>query len=282
MTPFGRIAYTRRNSCIYFYLKKNKRSKRKENTMIKPPISRLGGKSRLKNKIISMFPEHECYVEVFCGAGWVYFSKEPSKTEVINDRDEELVNLFKVLKYHKDELERLINYEISSRDTFERYKKDEQFKDNMTDIQKAVRFLYLISQSFASRGNTFGYAPSKPPSQKIFHNSFKEIHERLKNTYVENLDFEKVIKKYDREYTLFFCDPPYIETCGYEIPFKKDDHIRLAETLRSAKGKFLLTINDHPLSRQLYHKFEIKEVETFYTVNKSYNKKVKELIIKNF
>lgn len=250
--------------------------------MIKPPISRLGGKSRLKGTIISMLPEHKCYVEVFCGAGWVYFSKAPSAVEVVNDKDEELINLFKVLKHHEGELERLLNYEISARDSFERYKLDQRFKDNMTDIQRAVRFLYLISQSFASRGNTYGYAPSKIPSQKIFQESFKEIHDRLKNTYVENLDFETVIEKYDREYTVFFCDPPYIETCGYEITFKKDDHIRLAETLHRVKGKFLLTINDHPLSRQLYRNYRIKEIETMYSASKTSNKKVKELIVTNY
>lgn len=250
--------------------------------MIKPPISRLGGKSRLKETIISILPEHKCYVEVFCGAGWVYFSKVPSEVEVVNDKDEELINLFKVLKYHEKELERLLNYEISARDSFERYKQDKRFKDNMTDIQRAVRFLYVISQSFASRGNTYGYAPSKIPSQKIFQESFKEIHDRLKNTYVENLDFEIVIEKYDREYTVFFCDPPYIDMTGYEVEFKKDDHIRLAETLQRVKGKFLLTINDHPLSRQLYHNYRIKEVETMYSVSKTANKKVKELIITNY
>ena len=55
--------------------------------MLKPPISRMGGKSKLRKTIIEMIPEHSCYIELFFGAGWVYFGKEPSKVEVINDID---------------------------------------------------------------------------------------------------------------------------------------------------------------------------------------------------
>lgn len=65
---------------------------------MKAPICWLGGKSRLRNKIIQCLPEHTCYVEVFGGAGWVLFGKEPSKVEVYNDIDGELVNFFRVIK----------------------------------------------------------------------------------------------------------------------------------------------------------------------------------------
>ena len=67
--------------------------------MLKPPICRMGGKSKLRKTIIEMIPEHTCYIELFFGAGWVYFGKEPSKVEVINDIDKELINLFKMIKY---------------------------------------------------------------------------------------------------------------------------------------------------------------------------------------
>lgn len=249
--------------------------------MMKPPISRMGGKSKLRSKIIELFPEHKCYVEVFFGAGWVYFGKDKSKCEVINDKDKELINLFKIIKHHNEEFERLLQYEISSRDIFLDYRTDSY--DKLTDIQRAVRFMYIISQSFASKGDTYGYATSKGPSNKIFNTSnLKEVRARLSNTFVENLDFEDLIKRYDREHTLFFCDPPYLETAGYHCDFKKDDHYRLYEVLSGAKGKFILTINDHPHIRELYHSYDIEVVETMYSVSKNSNKKVNELIIKNF
>lgn len=171
--------------------------------MIKPPISRMGGKSKLRNKIINMLPSHTTYIELFFGAGWVYFGKDKSKVEVINDIDKELINLFKIIKYHTPEIKRLLEYEFSGRDIFEEYKNDTL--EHLTDIHRAIRFLYLINNSFAGKGKNFGYGTTKIPNQKIFLTEYlNEIKERLNNTYVENLYFEKIIDKYDREESLFF------------------------------------------------------------------------------
>ena len=95
---------------------------KEKSLMIKPPISRMGGKSKLRKTIIEKLPPHICYVELFFGAGWVYFAKSPSRVEVINDVDKELINLFKMVKYHSPEIERLLEYEFSGRDIFEEYK----------------------------------------------------------------------------------------------------------------------------------------------------------------
>ena len=111
--------------------------------MLKPPITRMGGKSKLRKKIIEKIPDHNCYIELFFGAGWVYFGKEPSKVEVINDIDRELINLFKMIKYHAPEIERQLKYEFSGRDIFEEYKNCTL--EYMTEIHRALRFLYLIN-----------------------------------------------------------------------------------------------------------------------------------------
>ncbi|GER92693.1 hypothetical protein A45J_0411 [hot springs metagenome] len=61
-------------------------------------IAWIGGKRILAKTIISMMPEHHCYVEVFGGAGCVLFRKKPSQVEVWNDLNSNLVNLFMVVK----------------------------------------------------------------------------------------------------------------------------------------------------------------------------------------
>lgn len=111
-----------------------------------------------------------------------------------------------------------------------------------------------------------------------------KLRDRLKNTYVENLSFEKIIDKYDREHSFFFCDPPYIETRDYGNKFKEEEHRELSDKLKNLKGKFLLTINDHPLSRELYKDFNIKEVQVNYSVSKEAKArgKYQELIITNY
>lgn len=251
--------------------------------MLKPPICRVGGKSKLRKTIIEMIPEHICYVELFFGAGWVYFGKEQSKTEVINDIDKELINLFKTIKYHSPEVERLLEYEFSGRDIFEEYKNYNI--EYLTEIHRAIRFLYLITQSFAGKGKVYGYGTTKKPSQQIFYKeTLNDIRERLKNTYVENLSFEKIIDKYDREKTFFFCDPPYFEASGYDNKFGEEEHIILRDKLKGLSGKFLLTINDHDKVREWYQGFNIREVDVNYSVSKESKGrgKYKELIITNY
>ncbi|SKA99834.1 DNA adenine methylase [Caloramator quimbayensis] len=251
--------------------------------MLKPPISRMGGKSKLRKIIIEMIPEHICYVELFFGAGWVYFGKEPSKVEVINDIDKEIVNLFKMMKYHEAEISRLLKYEVSARDVFDNYINTDI--KSLTDVQRAVRFIFILSQSFASKGKHFGYATTNRPSPQIFETEYlKLVKDRLRNTYIENLSFEKVIDKYDRNHTFFFCDPPYFETDGYGIEFERKEHLLLNTMLKNLKGKFLLTINDHPEVKEWYRGFNIKEVEVNYSVSReqSARGKYKELIITNY
>ena len=251
--------------------------------MLKPPICRMGGKSKLRKTIIEMIPEHTCYVELFFGAGWVYFGKEPSKVEVINDIDKELINLFKMIKYHAPEVERLLQYEFSGRDIFEEYKN--YTVEYLTEIHRAIRFLYLITQSFAGIGGTYGYGTNTKPSPQIFNKDVLiELKNRLRNTYVENLDFSKIIDKYDRDYSFFFCDPPYYNTAGYGNTFGKEEHLLLRDKLKNLKGKFLLTINDAPEVREWYKDFNIKEVQVNYSVSKQTEarKKYAELIITNY
>lgn len=251
--------------------------------MLKPPISRMGGKSKLRKTIIDLLPEHTCYVELFFGAGWVFFGKEQSKTEVINDVDKELINLFRMIKYHAPEIERMLEYEFSGRDIFEEYKNYNV--TDLTEINRAVRFLYLISQSFASKGKHYGYGTNSRPAPHIFYkNELERIKDRLRNTFVENLSFESVIEKYDRDYTVFFCDPPYFETAGYNNTFGEKEHLLLRDKLKNIKGKFILTINDHPQVREWYKGFNIKEVQVNYSVSKEKTARGKynELIITNY
>ena len=106
----------------------------------------------------------------------------------------------------------------------------------------------------------------------------------MRNTYVENLSFEKIIDKYDRKYSFFFCDPPYFETTGYGNTFGENEQLLLRDKLSNLKGKFLLTINDHEKVREWYEGFNIKEVEVNYSVSRAAEGrgKYRELIITNY
>ncbi len=87
------------------------------------------------------------------------------------------------------------------------------------------------------------------------------INARLKNVQIENLDFGQLIRKYDRETTLFYIDPPYVSTeyyyNHYKTLFTKEDHIRLANLLKEIRGKFVLSYYKHPLILELYKDYKI-------------------------
>jgi DNA adenine methylase len=251
--------------------------------MLNAPLPRMGGKSRLRKTIIPMIPEHVCYTEAFFGHGWVFFGKEMSKVEVINDKDQELINLFKMIKHHPKEIERLIKYEVSGRDWFHEHK--EAKVSHLTEIQRAVRYIYTVSQSFASKGMSYGYGTNTRPSPQIFDTSkLGKLKERLRNTYIENVSFEEIFSRYDRAHTFHFVDPPYYQTDGYKDKFGLEEHLKLRDLLKNIQGKFLLTINDHPEVRQWYEDFHVIETKVNYSVAKKQTarKKYNELIITNY
>lgn len=87
------------------------------------------------------------------------------------------------------------------------------------------------------------------------------IHERLKGVYIDNLDFRVCIRNWDGPETFFYCDPPYIGVTPYRLPFSDEDHEDLAGLLRAVRGKWLLTINDHPKACALYRGYRAARVE---------------------
>ena len=258
--------------------------------MMNSPISWVGGKHRLRKHIISLFPEHTCYVEVFGGSGTVLFGKEQSKAEVYNDKFDLLVNLFNVFKYKHEEFIKSIDLIPISRTIYDQFKDDYRRINDFDDVEKAVRVYYLLKAGFGSSlpdmgGAGFGIrteSPSRLNLNKV-EADIRNTYERIKRVFIENLDFQDLIKKYDKPHTLFYCDPPYIDSREYTLKFDHSDHRKLAETLQNIKGKFILSINPHELVYEMYSNMNIMQVDHNYSMRKSsYNTQCKELIIRNF
>src|ERR1700756_5339137 len=119
------------------------------------PLSYIGGKNRLAKRVIEIFPEHTTYVEAFAGGAQVFFHKEPSKIEVLNDLDGEVVNFYRVCQSHHEELIRYMRFMLLSREWFERLQKTPPAC--LTDIQRAARYLYLQKISFGGRVRSQSY-----------------------------------------------------------------------------------------------------------------------------
>ena len=136
--------------------------------MAKPIVPWIGGKRKLADHILPLFPEHQCYVEPFAGAAALFFLKEPSPVEVINDINGELINLYRVIKHHLEELYRQFKWLLSSCQIWQ-WLQDTPV-ETLTDVQRAARFLYLQKLAFGGKvdGQTFGTATTSRPRFNIF------------------------------------------------------------------------------------------------------------------
>lgn len=176
-----------------------------------PMLAWPGGKRRLAKHILPLIPTHTCYVEPFAGAGAIYFLKQPSKVEVLNDINGDLINLYRVVKWHFEEFYRQFKYALSSRQVFDWHK--QEVPDTLTGIQRAARFFYLQKLGFGGKvpANTFGTATTRPPRLNLLRmeEDLSAVHLRLQGTFIEHLSWERVIEKYDCPHSFFFIDPPY-------------------------------------------------------------------------
>ncbi|MFM8332122.1 MAG: DNA adenine methylase [Candidatus Methylumidiphilus sp.] len=250
-------------------------------------LSWIGGKSRLASTIIPLIPPHTCYCEVFAGGAWVLFKKEPSKSEAINDINRDLVTLYRCVKHHMVEVVRYFQFLLVSRDEFERFLKEEP--DSLTDIQRAVRFFYLVKTCYGARIHKPVYGISRTGRPRLNLATLGEdltaAYVRLQHVNIERLPYAEFISRYDGEETFFYIDPPYFNCENYygEGIFSREDFGKLADQLAGIKGKFILSINDAPEIRKTFRQFNVRLVKTKYSVGGGNKQKpVGELLFANF
>ena len=251
---------------------------------MKGPLSYVGGKVRLAPKIILMIPSHTTYVEAFAGGCQVLFRKVPSKVEVINDLDSELINFYRICQNHYEELLRYLQFILTSRKWFELLQHTRP--ETLTDVQRAGRYFFLQKSAFGglvARQN-YGIHVVQGPNLKGSRISelITRAHQRLANVQIESLPYEEVLARYDRPSTVFYLDPPYFGVSLYRYNLSKEDFISLAERLRGLRGKFILSLNDRPEVRQIFGDFSLQPISLAYSVQSTPGKRYGELIIKNF
>ena len=249
------------------------------------PLCYIGGKSKLAKSIIEMMPPHRAYCEVFAGAGWVFFRKEPSKYETINDLDSELVAFYRVLQNHLEEFLKQFRWLLSSRQWFEDWKRQQQ-AGGFTDIQRAARYYYLQRHSFAGRvrSRTFGANQMRLPRVNLLRleEELSAVHLRLTRVTIENLHWQQFIQRYDRAQTFFYLDPPYYQAPYYEHNMELEDYRKMAEILAGIKAQFILSINDMPEMRQVFKGFNMEPVTLKYSASRQSWTRGKELLVRNF
>jgi DNA adenine methylase len=254
----------------------------------KPPAAYLGGKKCLAKRLCALIETipHRAYIEPFVGMGGVFLRRaRPAPVEIINDLSGDVANLFRVVRRHYQPFVDELAFLPASRDEFERQLRLDP--EALTDIDRAVRFLFLQRLCFGGRvrGRTFGVR--KDQSSRIqlgrLRAELRTLSQRLEPVTIERLPYQDVIRRYDQAGALFYLDPPYDETEGYGVEFGRDDYIAMAQQLAGIQGRFLMSINDTPFIRDTA-RFSIAEIETTWSLSARTAvgaKRMTELVISN-
>jgi DNA adenine methylase len=248
------------------------------------PLPYVGGKRNLAKQIIELLPAHTTFCEAFAGGAQVLFAKQPSKVEILNDLDGEVVNFFRIVKEHHEELLRYFRFMLVGRKWYDLLRATDP--QTLTDVQRAARWFYVLKASFASRVShpNYHWHVVQPPglNPDRLPELFEKAHKRLARVQLECLPYEKILAHFDRKETLFFLDPPYFRKRLYRFNFQDGDFVTLEERLRGLRGKFLLSLNDVPEIRKLFSGYHVRQVQLHYTSQKSAGRRYPELLIANF
>lgn len=257
---------------------------------MKTPITYYGGKQRLLKYILPLIPKHTLYAEPFTGGGAVFFSKEPSDIEVINDTNKALVTFYKVAKSNFKKLRKRVQETLHSRIS---HKKAQLVYDNLeffNEVDVAWSVWMLATTSFASMlGAPMGYDKSKQTTTRKFNNKKKdfttELQQRLEKAQIESRDACEIITSRDTKQSFFYCDPPYFNAdMGHYKGYTQQDFERLLQTLSKVKGKFLLSSYPSSILNKYIkkNKWYTKSIKQIHKVG-SHNTKAKtEVLTANY
>jgi DNA adenine methylase len=241
---------------------------------VRPVAPYVGGKRALSRRLVGKIDAipHSLYAEPFVGMGGVFFrrTRRPKK-EVINDISTDVVNLFRLLQRHYQQLLDVMKWQICSRAEFERLAAVDP--GCLTDLERAARFLYLQRTAFGGtvRSRSYGVTRTNPARFDLTKlvPMLEDVHERLCGVDIERLPYRELIARYDTPGTLFYLDPPYHgseDDYGAGL-FSESDFEILRDLLEAIEGRFIMSINDTPLVRELFGGFAVEEITLNYRIS---------------
>ena len=264
---------------------------------MRTPITYYGGKQRLCSTIINMMPKHDIYVEPFFGGGSVFWAKEPSKVEVINDIESRVIVFYKQVVNNFEELHNRISNTLHSEAEWLRarriyYRNGEHSAANVFDVDKAWAFWVLTNMGYSGSPNCGWKWDNAGSTPTLINNKRKEFTAALKNrlatVQISCRDAITVIEQRDTPKTFFYLDPPYINCCQQHYSgYSSNDFSILITTLGMLKGKFILSNfwSDELEKAIKTYKWKYKIVESNLTVAgncRVNNRKKQEILVYNY
>lgn len=272
---------------------KQKTTKMTVTKNLKTPIAYYGGKQRMVGHILPKIPSHDIYVEPFFGGGAIFFAKQQSKVEIINDKNDHVVNFYRVLKNQNKALCREIEATLHSRSTQRLASSilyNPKFKNQ---VKKAWAFWVMCNMSFGSnpqKNAGFAYDRNGAVTKKIRNakqHLIDNFETRLDHVEIENWDALKVISARDSKETFFYLDPPYINTAqGVYEGYSEQQYEDLLKAIAKIKGKFLLSGYPSEILDKYIKKYGWKiqkiEQQLLVTKQKKYSDTKTECLVANY
>lgn len=277
-----------------------------KNLLLAPVLKWVGGKRQLLDEILPLIPNKiSTYVEPFVGGGAVIFSLQPKKA-IVNDSNEELINVYQVIKERPDELIELLHaYELRNNEDFfyqiRAIDRDKAEYINLTNLERAARIIYLNKTCYNGlfRVNMAGefntpYGNYKKPN--IINQTVIKALSNYFNKYDVRLicgDYKTALKGL-RKGSFVYLDPPYMpisQTSSYTgytaegFGLEQQDELKEQCDILHKKGiRFLLSNSSHPYIHDLYNGYDIKIVSARRAINSKGNKRgeIDEVLIRNY
>lgn len=227
-----------------------------------------GGKYSHLDWVLPLLPDSHHYCEPFGGSAAILLNRKPSPVETYNDLDGDVVTFFRILREQPDELIRLLSLTPFSREEF--YLSLKNGDENISNIERARRFFVRARQvrtGLAQTATLGRWANCKNTSRAGMSGvvsrwlgsvrDLPEIANRLLRVQIESRPANEVIRLYDDEGTLFYCDPPYPHNSrgddkAYLFEMNDDDHKELSSILNRCKGKVAVSGYRCDLMETLY------------------------------
>lgn len=240
---------------------------------VKPAAPYIGGKRNLAARVVSMIEAtpHRTYAEPFVGMGGVFLRRrQRPSAEVINDYSRDVWTFYRVLQEHYPYFLDMLRWRFTSRAEFDRLVAVDP--DTLTDLQRAVRFLYVQRLAFGGKVNGRNFGVSHHRGGRFDTTRLTvvldELAGRLAGVIIERLTWSAFLDRYDTPETLFYLDPPYYgceRDYGDDL-FSREQFEAMAEHLARLKGAFILSLNDHPEVRRIFARFRIEAAATHYGI----------------
>ena len=231
---------------------------------VRAPFGYYGAKGRIAKRIVSMLPPHNAWVEGFCGSAAITLAKPPALIEVINDRDDQIVNVFEQLRNNSEALCRAVALTPYAKREFEVAR---TLGNGGVGLEKARRFLVAtmmtVNATFGTARSGFSFSQSYSREKKEARVSrwynlperLQAVVERLRRIRVENRDARELIAMFsNRPATLMYLDPPYFIEREHEYVVDanyKEFHEELLRGCLNAKCMIMISGYDNELYNAL-------------------------------